>query len=274
MNGRVGRDMWIGKYTFVGSRGSSVVDYVLASQSLFDFIKYFEVQDPNILSDHCCIGFSFDFSAENENFDVEDNEKISSKYVWNKDLKGEFINKLQDPSITNRLEHVNLNIARCHGNNDIECCVSSFIDVLEQVSTPLFSKKISNASNAPENDHHDKEGNQPWYTDECREKQFYFHKMLQKFRERKNDENRVNMVKARSEYQSVLRKCKYEYDKKRTERFIYAKFKNAKLYWNLLKSTAGIKPANIPLCVFEQYFKAVNNTVDPFYTPDEDVLFF
>ena len=64
MNGRVGNDGGIGRYTFVGSRGSNVVDYVLASQSLFDFVNDFEVQDSNILSDHFCIDFSFDFSIE------------------------------------------------------------------------------------------------------------------------------------------------------------------------------------------------------------------
>ena len=30
MNGRVGNDCGVGRYTFVGSRGSSLVDYVLA----------------------------------------------------------------------------------------------------------------------------------------------------------------------------------------------------------------------------------------------------
>ena len=273
MNGRVGNDRRIGRYTFVGSRGSSVVDYVLASQSLFDYIKDFEVQDPNILSDHCCIDFSLDFSCDYENFDVEDNEQVKSKYVWNTDLKGEFLNRLHEPSIVDRLEHLNFDIAGCHGNDDIELCVWSFIDVLDEVSNPLFSKKISNFRNAPENNYQDKETNQPWYTDECREKQFYFYKMLQKFREGKTNENRINMVKARSEYKTVLRKCKYEYDKKKTESLINAKFKNAKLYWNLLKSSAGIKPGNIPLSSFEQYFKAVNNPDDHFYTPDDDVLF-
>ena len=169
---------------------------------------------------------------------------------------------------------MNSGIAGCPGNDDIELCVSSFIDVLDEVSNPLFSKKISNFRNAPENNYQDKEANQPWYKDECREKQFYFYKMLQKIREGKTSENRINMVNARSEYKTMLRKCKYEYDKKKTESFINAKFKNAKLYWNLLKSSAGIKPENIPLSSFEQYFKAVNNPDDHFYTPDEDVLFF
>lgn len=61
MNGRVGNDSGIGRFTFVGNRGCSVVDYILSSQNLFNFIQEFEVQEPNILSDHCRINFSFDF---------------------------------------------------------------------------------------------------------------------------------------------------------------------------------------------------------------------
>ena len=35
-----------------------------------------------------------------------------------------------------------------------------------------------------------------------------------------------------------------------------------------------MKPADIPLSSFEQYFKSVYNPDDPFYTPDEDILHF
>ena len=31
---------------------------------------------------------------------------------------------------------------------------------------------------------------------------------------------------------------------------------------------------NVPLSHFEDYFRAVNNPDDPFYKPDEDVLYF
>ena len=165
---------------------------------------------------------------EDENIDSEDNEHIKSKYVWNKDLKGVFLNKLQDPSITNQLEQLNSDIGNCHSNDDIECCISKFIGVLDEVSTPLFRKKIFNHI-YDDNNNSSKENDQPWYTKECSEKQFYFYKMLKKFREVKSDENRVNMVKARSEYKSVLRKSRFEFDKKKTERFVNAKFKNAKL---------------------------------------------
>lgn len=42
----------------------------------------------------------------------------------------------------------------------------------------------------------------------------------------------------------------------------------------MLKELAYVKPANIALSSFEQYFKAVNNPSDPFYAPDEDILYF
>ena len=41
-----------------------------------------------------------------------------------------------------------------------------------------------------------------------------------------------------------------------------------------MKESAGLRPANVPLSHFENYFRAVNNPDDPFYTPDEDVLYF
>ena len=59
--------------------------------------------------------------------------------------------------------------------------------------------------------------------------------MLDKYRQLKTEENRVNMVKARSEYKSLLRKCKFDYEKLKTKQFVDANYKNARLYWSLLK---------------------------------------
>ena len=75
MNGMLGEDKGVGRYTFVGSRGSSVVDYVLSTQDLFTNIRQFKVHKPNILSDHCLLTFLFAFQihdvreATDDNFD-------------------------------------------------------------------------------------------------------------------------------------------------------------------------------------------------------------
>ena len=62
-----------------------------------------------------------------------------------------------------------------------------------------------------------------------REKNITFLHTLNKYREIRNCEDRIIMVKARSEYKALLR-CRYEHGKEQTSRFINAKFKNARLY--------------------------------------------
>ena len=64
MNGRVGNDGGVGRFTFVGSRGRSLVDNVLPSQNMLQLVKLLRVQEPNIVSDHCLIEFSFECSCE------------------------------------------------------------------------------------------------------------------------------------------------------------------------------------------------------------------
>lgn len=40
----------------------------------------------------------------------------------------------------------------------------------------------------------------------------------------------------------------------------------------MIKELSHVKSADILLSSFEAYFKSVNNPLDPFITPDEDVI--
>ena len=61
MNGRMGADANVRKYTYIGFNGSSVIDYMLSSQNMLDLVKSFNIEDPNILSDHCCVKLVLEF---------------------------------------------------------------------------------------------------------------------------------------------------------------------------------------------------------------------
>ena len=61
VNGRIGEDDGVGKCTYVGSRGSGLIDYVIADTELFKYFSNFCVEDPNILSDHCAVKFMLTF---------------------------------------------------------------------------------------------------------------------------------------------------------------------------------------------------------------------
>ena len=59
--GRIEEDDGVGKCTYVGSRGSSLIDYVITYTELFKYFSNFCVEDPNILSDHCAVKFMLTF---------------------------------------------------------------------------------------------------------------------------------------------------------------------------------------------------------------------
>ena len=44
-NGRIGDDANVGDYTFLSSKGSSLIDYVLMSESLFPYVSSFIIHD-------------------------------------------------------------------------------------------------------------------------------------------------------------------------------------------------------------------------------------
>ena len=64
LNGRSCDDKQ-GRYTYIGPRGSSLVDYVITSQNLIQHVGTFKVNDPNIMSDHCIVDFSLNFNIRN-----------------------------------------------------------------------------------------------------------------------------------------------------------------------------------------------------------------
>ena len=56
VNGRVCGDE--GSFTFIGSRGSSLIDYCIVNPELLNSFTSFYVHAPNILSDHCLMEFT------------------------------------------------------------------------------------------------------------------------------------------------------------------------------------------------------------------------
>ena len=96
LNGRTGNDA-NDKCRYICSNGSSVIDCMLASQNLIEFIQSFDVHDPNILIVHCCVSFVIEFPLSNnilpdERSDSFDN--VNGKYLWNAELFKDYKNKL------------------------------------------------------------------------------------------------------------------------------------------------------------------------------------
>ena len=275
LNGRFDKDK-LGNFTHIGSRGSSVVDYVITTQNLMNNVSYFQVHDPNILSDHCVIDFSFEFKVNTQfvHYDecnLNSREIVHEKYKWNNDLKHAFISNLSSDVTVDKLHSFNCHVRNAQSDNDVDNCISEFSSIIGDAALP-FKHFLS--SNDTCNSNTDSTSSQPWFNEECASKRQLFYAKLNLFRQDKSEINRKNMVNARSQYKTCLRNSKFEYDKLQTSKLQDARFKNAKIYWNMLKQSAHVKQTNLNLNEFEQYFKCVNNPEDPFFTPDEDILYF
>ena len=92
LNGRILGDR-DGEITCVANHGSSVVDYMIASSSLFDSISLFEVGLEDF-SDHfplhCTISLSNINLPNNDHFAVNQNEKQWVRFKWKEHYKNGF----------------------------------------------------------------------------------------------------------------------------------------------------------------------------------------
>ncbi|MCG8047977.1 MAG: hypothetical protein JAY66_20205 [Candidatus Thiodiazotropha taylori] len=143
-NGRLGDDNGVGKYTYVGSTGCSVIDYVIVNPSLFDMICSFQVGDPNILSDHCVVEFSLLSRSAKERATAQENvkyEKVHKKYEWAEDLAGQYINGLEEES--GAFEQLSLHVNQITSTEQIDENLQMFTELMSKVCDPLFSKTLT-----------------------------------------------------------------------------------------------------------------------------------
>ena len=270
-NGRCGADSLIGDFTCTTSRGQSVVDYVLLSRHLLKQIETFEVGYPNILSDHSLVSFSLrtESIVNLANKETRTGRIADYKYVWDSSKVDDFKAKLWSETCTQMLDRMKNDLEQSIILSDsIDENIRSFVTTAENCAKPLFQKNIYKNSFCRNDDR----GNAHWFTDECLNNRRLFYRCLNLYRGNKNDENRVDMVRARSKYKTSLRKARLNYDIRQTNKLNELRYKNARDYWKLLKSAANTGRPNIPLTTFERYFKADNNPDSAFYVADEDVL--
>ena len=183
------------RVTFVGSRGSSVVDYVLSTQDLFTNLSQFKVHEPNILSDHCLLTFSFAFQMHDVREATDDNfDQVSGRYAWNHEFKTEFLDSLKSAATTERLNELNARIPNCTENGEINQCLTDFNAIIERAACPFY-KETKQPPNISEQTNVNKQ-EAPWFDERCAEKRYYFMRMLDRYRLSNSDVNRIGLVEA------------------------------------------------------------------------------
>lgn len=98
-NGRIGEDKNVGKFTYIGSTGRSVIDYVISNPALFHVICKFRICKPNILSEHCTLEFSLCRNIDmytTQRKEREPRERLDKNYAWDDTKKDQYIFNLME----------------------------------------------------------------------------------------------------------------------------------------------------------------------------------
>lgn len=152
-------------------------------------VNLFEVEDPNIMSDHCMIDFMFTFDIDNCNQTVRQNiqtseDNINFKYVWNKSEKNNYVDSLFSTHIQSELHVLNnaIDVATCP--SDIDKCIKDLSVILDTAIPQSCKRHVSQHSI----DMTCKTGNTPqcnnWFTNECIDKRWEFYAALNLYRQK------------------------------------------------------------------------------------------
>ena len=199
-NGRVCGDA--GACTFVGNRGSSLVDYCIVNPEMLQNFTSFYVHDPNILSDHCLIEFALKGKTIpvlhnktiNENVNsYEDNVHDLYYFKWDNAKKENYKINLQSQQFVDSLAELTSNLTNIDNCNDVDASLSSFTMNIDNICKPLFKK--SNTKTFVK-----KTSGVDFVIDQdCKDKRKHFYHLLNKFRKDRSHENKNDMIRARSD---------------------------------------------------------------------------
>ena len=122
---------------------------MLASKNLIEFIQSFDVHDPNILTDHCCVSLVLEFPLSDNILPDERSDSfysVNGKYLWNAELLNHYKNKLSSNSVQNQLIDLNDRILISTDQNGFNSYLSDFNEILSNVCTPFFKTYNTNSS--------------------------------------------------------------------------------------------------------------------------------
>ncbi len=147
LNGRTMGDS-LGRPTFHGKNGTSVVDYIICNQNLIQNIKHLIVKTPCYLSDHSQIITWLDthetsLPENNDDAHLQPQlKKLPFQYIWNDISKNHFIKELKSNETQQKLTKF-LNTDFPDNKEGTNQCLSEFQNIIFQVSKKSLTIKTN-----------------------------------------------------------------------------------------------------------------------------------
>ena len=140
-NGRVEGDL-PGRHTCFKPNGASVVDYGVVSAESINQVTYFQVQPPNIWSDHCCIKLCLKLSWDkNNNLRNTKLSPLNDNFIWSKDSEDNFRSIMESQLLSKEIDEVLLKNYKLK-DNEIDKFCSDVTSIYQKAAQLGLKKKI------------------------------------------------------------------------------------------------------------------------------------
>ena len=201
LNGRTKGDS-LGKPTFHGMRGRSVIDYAICNTSLMKSINSFIVKPPSYLSDHSQITTwintkkTIDTFHSNNTCNPNFSHKLPNQFIWDNNFFRTYTDCLRSPNIQQKIQNFLINEYSTNSDG-INNCLNDFEDIiLEAGMKSLKIKKVTRHREIRNTT------NKKWFDKECRFKRHTVRKIENK---KHKDPQNLNL---RNSYHEVLKDYK------------------------------------------------------------------
>ena len=249
VNGRVNGDT-LGRPTFHGKNGTSVIDYIICDQCTFLNVTNFVVKQPSDLSDHSAIvawlNLNTSLPASETQTSTSTNRLISlpRQFCWENDSYLKFRNAL-------RTEPIQILIREFMERNteDVNVSLDDAVNILTatskiclKIKTKRSRKRIRITSS------------KKWFDRECQLKRHELRKLSnQKHRDPLNSELREKFHKILNDYKKLLDSKRKEFQKEKTLQLDELAFNPDKAsFWSCLKSMNDTIDENVPAPISEE----------------------
>ncbi|MEW8545054.1 MAG: reverse transcriptase family protein [Candidatus Thiodiazotropha sp.] len=229
-NGRIGQDADLGEYTFIGSNGRSVVDYLLLSRDDFEYIVNFCVSEPTEFSDHSALVFSVKrqgnliINSENES------DNTINRLIWQCDK----VDNFRETLLSNRDLYNEVVLLL----DDSADAPESVNNAVEKFSNLLFDDAYSHFgvnSSYSCNRHVFSNKQNAWYNDKCRNAKQKFSEASSLYKKNKSEERKRNLVQCRTKLNKETRRAKAIFKFEQGQRISKLAKTNPKSFWKSVK---------------------------------------
>ena len=250
-----------GNYTYISDTGSSVIDYFLISEELFE--EWFDsccLQVVNRLeTKHFPLTFSVSLPLNNMTFTASSQSgfQLIEKLIWDSTKLDDFMKQLNSDECKRKL-----NLATELVDVNINLALSTFNDCLHEVCTIM--KKNVNLNRSKKC--------QDWFDNECRIQRRLVRRALRKYRRTLHADDRHVFCKLRREYKHLLDRKKKLYNTQKINELIES-IDSQQKFWNCVHNVLPKRKQTRNDISMEDWFEHFCKLLDTGSTEDEENVY-